>query len=185
MNESEIRELLDIGEEAGGIRFDDHAIKLITSFSCGSPYLASLLGQLSGLSAIDRSQRVVGPSDVANAVHVAVDEIEQRISEGSIEKIRRCFTGRTGSALARLARIAMMNGGRLDTVGKTASDMAAAECARAIKEIGAESGLLAKVQDPVEGRFQFVEEGLPTYICMLVSRDLVDKSKVADSASPE
>lgn len=185
MNGEEVRELLAIGEEASGVKFDDLSIKLITSFSCGSPYLASLLGQLSGLAAIDQGERQVSAQDVASAVRVAVEEIEQRISEGSIDKVRLAFANGQGRPLARLARIAMLNGGRLDTQSRTPGDVTAEECARALRDAGEGNGIVVPAPDPVAGRYQFAEEGLPTYIWMLVARDLVDQPGNAGNRLPE
>lgn len=185
MNSDEIRELLSIGEEASGIKFDDLSVKLISSFSCGSPYLASLLGQLAGLTAIDRAEREVSAQDVASAVRVAVDEIEQRISETSVEKVRSAFLNDRGRPLARLARIAMLNGGRLDTTPKGPGDMAAEECARALRSAGEVDALLIPSEDGIPGRYQFVEEGLPTYIWMLVAKELVDQPGNASTKLPD
>ena len=180
MDEEEVRELLQLGEESSNLRFDEGAIRLIVTSSCGSPYLASLLGQFSGLNAIDDQRRVVDSDDVAKAIKVAVDEIEQRVSEGSIEKIRQCLAGTQGGALSQLARIAMLKGGRIDTKASMDNDVAASECERAIAALGTASSLVRKLPGAVDGRYEFVEEGLPTYIWMRVTRD-----RIANEISPD
>ncbi|WP_232281019.1 ATP-binding protein [Novosphingobium nitrogenifigens] len=176
----EIRELLAIGEEMSGIEFTDAAVGLISSFSCGSPYLASLLGQLSGLAAIDRGSRTIESEDIARGVHVAVEEISQRMSERTTEKVDRVFAQNKGAALVRLARIAMLHGGRLDTVNRGQEMEGVEECRHAIDDLaGLDSGLIIPSEDGVEGRYQFSEEGLPTYIWMLVARERVESTGFA------
>lgn len=170
MEADEIRELIEIGEHASGMAFDDKAIQLITSFSCGSPYLASLLGQHAGMAAVDRGAKEAGASDVAEAVRIAADEIEQRVSENSVETINRAFAEGKDYALAALARIAMGHGGRLDT--KNGDN--AAECERAVKDAGLPYELVVPAGKPEDGRYEFREEGLPTYLWMMVARDLVN-----------
>ncbi|QGP78200.1 ATP-binding protein [Sphingobium sp. CAP-1] len=170
MDAAEVRQMIEIGENASGMTFDEKAVQLIISFSCGSPYLASLLGQHAGMSAIDRGVREAGMVDVAEAVRIAVDEIEQRVSERSVETIRRAFAEGQDYALATLARIAMTHGGRLDTK----SGEQASVCAHAIAEAGLPYDLVVPIGNPQDGRYEFREEGLPTYLWMLVAREQVD-----------
>lgn len=170
MEAEEIRQLIEIGEHASGMTFDDKAVQLITSFSCGSPYLASLLGQHAGMSAIDRGAREAGTVDVAEAVRIAVDEIEQRVSERSVETIARAFAEGHDFALATLARIAMTHGGRLDS----RSGEQAAICGKAVQDAGLPYDLVVPIGNPDDGRYEFREEGLPTYLWMLIARDQIE-----------
>ena len=176
MDADEIRDLISIGEKNSGLRYTDLAVKLITTFSCGSPYLASLLSQHAGMFAIDRSSQTVTPQDVADAATVAVEEIEQRVSERTIGTIRRALAEGKEEDLAVLARISMTHGGRLDTSGNDALFDVAPDCKSLVDTVGLPYGLVVEDGDPNEKHYRFIEEAAPNYIWMKVACKRVNAS---------
>lgn len=170
MNAEEARELLSIGEDASGMTFQEQAIDLVTVIANGSPYLVSLIGQHAAMHAIDRDAREIEASDVAEAVRLAVEEIEQRITEKTVKAVDRIFAKGSGVDLGTLACVAMSKGGRLETQPNGEFSDKTLESKRIIAETAAPANLVAPVGDPSDGTYEFCEEGAPAYIWMRLSQ---------------
>lgn len=181
MTNAEARELIAIGEEASGLPFDERAADLVAMIANGSPYLVSLIGQHAALRAIDRHAASVEASDVAEAVRIAVEEIEQRISERTVRTVDRMFAKRTGVDLGTLACMAMSNGGRLETRGNGTKTDSIRECARIVEEVALPASLVTPIGEPDEGVYEFAEEAAPAYIWMRLSQDQFQHQDSHDS----
>ncbi|MCJ2180054.1 AAA family ATPase [Novosphingobium album (ex Hu et al. 2023)] len=176
MKVEETRELIAIGESASGIPFDDRAVDLTTTIANGSPYLASLMGQHAAIAAVERDARIVEAADVAQAVRVAVEEIEQRIPERTVKTIRRIVAEGNGVGLGKIARIAMAHGGRLETRASGPASEDTRECERLVREIALGDDLVRPIGDPGEGIYEFNEEGAPVYIWMLLTHTQIEEN---------
>lgn len=70
----EVRDILDMGEEATGLTFADDARAAITAMAAGSPYIARLLGARAGSAALDAGLRQVGAGQVRQAAESTLGE---------------------------------------------------------------------------------------------------------------
>lgn len=114
MDKAEIRELIKIGEAVSGLRFTPEALESISLVASGSPYLASLLGQHSGLVATERGAVEVNEDDVRQAVDRTVGEIKLRVSPQSLYFIETIAKFSSPDFLGELARLGLVHSGRID-----------------------------------------------------------------------
>ncbi|MES2492648.1 MAG: ATP-binding protein [Pseudomonadota bacterium] len=173
MNADEVSELIERGSNTCGLTYSDEAIELITHISCGLPYIASLLSQHAGITALDRKSTSVTDQDVISALDLVVDEARQRLSESSLRSIQRVQARGEGDALLKLADIALHRAGVIDLVERPAdgrSLVQVAESSKLFKPFGEEDG----------ERFRFVEEGIPVYLWMRSIDDMMKTQGILD-----
>jgi Cdc6-like AAA superfamily ATPase len=163
MSRDEVGALIRNGERASGLTYADEAVEMITSLAAGSPYLAGLLGQHSGLAAIDRDSMTVEPQDARLAIQRACDEIVNRISERSRIAIARNEVH--WDALALMALAALQRGGRFngDVLVPILSEIEARD---GVMHAAVDGGLIERIESDPAGQFRFIEEGVPTYLWM-------------------
>jgi len=170
MDNTEIEDLIRNGEAVCGLTFDAEAKAFISAVAHGSPYIASLLSQHAGLSAVERSASLVSKGDVAAAIRQAVDEIRHRVSSKSLFHISAAIEKGYGSKLGLLARAALHSGGRLT---KQQADIVMGDDGGIafMEMIGERFGLIRSIDHDPENAFQFSEEGVPVYLWMRLAED--------------
>lgn len=173
MTGSEIEELVHNGEAVCGLTFDPEAISLVTAVAYGSPYIASLLSQHAGLSAIDRKAKTVGRIDVTNAISQAVNEIVQRVSAKSLHYIARAKTDGHERNLGLIARAALHAGGRLTAEQVEIILDSSGSANDYLEKLRTEYGLVEKVHEDPGEAYQFVEEGVPVFLWMQLAQVLL------------
>jgi len=164
MANNEIEELIHNGEKICGLTFDRDAIAFISAVAYGSPYIASLLSQHAGLSAVDRGASTVEKADVSDAINHAVAEIRQRVSGVSLFQASKAKADGHGTNLGLLARLALHYGGRLlpeqadEVIRKPGQGLTY------MQKIQKEYGLLEPLEDDPAGAYHFREEGVPVFL---------------------
>lgn len=165
MSNAEIEQMIQNGENVCGLKFDAQARSFITAVAYGSPYIASLLSQHAGLSAVDRSAVEVGRPDVVSAIGQVVEEIQHRVSASSHYQITRAHGDGHDVNLGLLARAALHSGGVLtpDQVA-VILDKTEATALNYLKQLSTKYGLMETVPNDPAGAYRFVEEGVPVFL---------------------
>jgi Cdc6-like AAA superfamily ATPase len=174
MGAQEVRHLMQIGEDAAGVAFEDEAARSITSVAHGSPYVASLLSHHAGLTAIDAGRLAVTASDVSVAIDQALEEVGGRLSRLSQLQIEQMMSDGQGKLLGAVAGAALIGGGQfeLKEVEAAVRDPAfAAHCLATVEDLAGRRKLLSETRDEFGRRFQFIEESVPVYLWMLLARN--------------
>src|SRR5690606_16094819 len=107
MGMEEVRQLLSIGEDASGVRFDDAAIKTIGLLANGSPYLARLLSYHSSTQALKAGRMDVRLGDITGAIEQIVEEARGRISVRTVNQVESLIVGERRTCLRAAARAAV------------------------------------------------------------------------------
>lgn len=177
LNESEVQEMISLGEEASGLRFDPHLTRLVHLLALGSPYLARLLCHHSGLEALDQGRLTVDLGHLRSALGLVVAEIEGRMAPRTVAEMRKFMGGRFDPLIAALAEASRSIDGWF-----SGRDIAALLPEGAItpaqieQELGGLVGPLeleSVVQDG-ERRFRFVDESLPIYLWLMLGQRRLD-----------
>jgi Cdc6-like AAA superfamily ATPase len=87
MSTAETRQLVELGEQVAGLRFEHEAVSAITDSAAGLPYLTSLLSHHAALAALDDGRLQVMRKDVAAALDRAVDELGGRLPKSMRRRI--------------------------------------------------------------------------------------------------
>ncbi|MET0270539.1 MAG: ATP-binding protein [Sphingomonas sp.] len=171
MTEDEIAALLRNGERVSGVVFDERVIRTIVSLAAGSPYIAGLLGQHAGISAVNRGTADVSVEDVASAIAGAADEVRHRISEDSLYVLAKAIGDGHQTQLAQLAHAALRHGGRFDAGALTNPSLDADARARFLAQVADAYRLIERIESDPAGRYRFREESVPMYLWMVEARD--------------
>jgi Cdc6-like AAA superfamily ATPase len=174
MDAGEILKMIRIGETQSGLAFGEQAIELITLVAYGSPHIASLLSQHAGMAALERDVMSVERTDVVTAIHRVSDEVAQRVSERSLRDIGRATQAGHGEGLNLLARAALGNAGNLDTADVPAPFESGEDLERLIRDVGMAYDLVGPIGHGLEGRYRFLEEGVPVHLWLTAVRAGLD-----------
>jgi Cdc6-like AAA superfamily ATPase len=177
MDQDEVRQLVRIGEEATGITFEEEASQLITAVAFGSPYLASLLSHHAGLAAIDADRMQVDIEDVRHAIRQAGEELGGRISLLPRMQIDQAAADGKLVGLAALAGASLLGSGHFEIreLNAIAADERYADQYLAFAEELCERGkLIGSQKDEFGRRFHFLEESVPVYLWLHLSRGEVE-----------
>jgi Cdc6-like AAA superfamily ATPase len=172
MGETEVRDLVKMGEERSSLQFEESARRFIVSAANGLPYLASLLAHHAGLDAIDKSRLDVTSADVAAAVSKALAEQKGRISKRSQIQIAKSIQEGAMSVLGRLAHLAQVTGGAF-SVDEIASAWPGPEGVARTQSLVRQLalvGVLVESQDEYGLTYRFAEDSVPTYLWLLAAQ---------------
>jgi hypothetical protein len=183
MSDQEIGELVDNGQEASGLTFDGGAKQSIVSIANGSPYLASLLSQHAGLSAIERESLTVTVDDTLTALAEALSELEGRMTRRAQIKIEAALRDGSGWVLGQLAGVAQHCGGEFtaEDVGVAKGGVSGMRIQSFVDALAEEGVLFSLRQDEFGSRYRFVEETVPAYLWLKAAQT---RSVMADAAAP-
>ncbi len=167
MNREEIEELIANGEAVCGLKFTAEAIDFICEAAYGLPYIANLLCQHAGISALDRQATSVEKVDVADAVKRAVEEIEHRISRTSMFHIDKAMADGHARALGLVAKSALYTGGRVlpDQIREVAGGREA-DSRDLLTALDRDYKLLTPIPGDLAQAYSFTEEGVPIFLWM-------------------
>jgi Cdc6-like AAA superfamily ATPase len=164
MSNEEIANLIQNGQSVSGLEFGPDVVRFITSLSCGSPYLASLISQYAGIIAVDRESKLVTRADVVQAIRQSLDEIRSRLQPTLHYRIDQAYADGLGSMLGLLACTALNAGGTLQP--STVKELAATEGWQDgfLDNLDKKYNLVSKIPGDPTGSYQFSDEGSPTYL---------------------
>jgi Cdc6-like AAA superfamily ATPase len=178
LSDAEILDIIDLGCREGQLEFSESVRAGIVYLSRGVPYLAQLIGLHAGAAALARGARVVGESDLQEAIGQAAAEVDPRVIVVYDQMTRgERDTAMCDSLLAvacgkqdRFARFhAQEEGGRVHVAGTV---IPAAHWARLL-----DSGAVRACPSAGIGMHTFTETMLPHYILLrsVLSRPLASE----------
>lgn len=164
MAEEEIADLIRIGSEVSRIAFSPDVVQELNGAAHGSPYLATLLAQHAGLTALDANRSFVSKHDVHAAIERAAAEMGQRFSPQLLYDLERVKPPAIMNILYELADEALDNGGYIDApeIGEFAVEPM--ERARMLQKLEGEYQLIRPTPQRPGGGYEFREDGLASYL---------------------
>ncbi len=173
MNDAEITELVENGQDTSGLEFSDEALHWICDLALGLPYLASLISQHAGFAALDREQTRVDRIDVQSAIGQALEEIDLRISPTNRYHIARAITDGREKEIGLLARVALQDSGRLTIAATERAIDLKVPGADYLSDLARRYQIVEPVADDPAGGFAFIDDGIPLYLWMRLTQDHV------------
>jgi hypothetical protein len=171
MTDEEILQIVGKGEQEIGLRFEPGANELIVAVSRGSPYVANLLCHHAGHSALNDERMTVFTSDVASAVGLIQIEFQARIGKSNVARVRGLVDQGHGEDLDIAARTALSAEGLFGVKEiQQFNDVDVASAGRIIDHLLADGILVIAEEDESGKRYEFLEEGLPTYLWITSAR---------------
>jgi hypothetical protein len=170
MDSDEIRELLNRGEAASGLRFEPYVVDWLVTLANGLPFLASIIGQYVGLAAINAGRSVVKTSDVVTALDEVLDEFRQQISPQSRVQIQQMVATRGHLLMGRLAGYASSSHGVFDAkvIEEVFPNLQARQlCQTMLAHQSAEGGLIEAFEADGVTRYRFIDPSVPLYLWLL------------------
>lgn len=177
LEESEIQEMVALGEGASGVRFDPNLTRVLHLLSLGSPYLARLLCHHAAQEALDHGRLTVDMGHLRSAVDLAVAEVEGRMAPRTVAELRKLVDGRYDPLVAALAEASRSTdgwfGGRSVVELLPDSTITAQQIERELAELGGKLQLETEVVED-ERRFRFTDDNLPVYLWLMLGRVRLD-----------
>lgn len=165
MADSEVAQLVELGERHAGLAFDPRAKARIVALVHGRPHLARLIAHHASLRAVGEGRKLVGPDDVEYAIGVAVVEMETRFSETTVEAAHSWLNEKPDFA-AKLAQASLRHGGSFAVEEVVLEGVPGDHLEHFIN---GGSALVARAEDfPM--RYSFIEEGLPAYLMLAANQ---------------
>ncbi|WP_298196027.1 AAA family ATPase [Novosphingobium sp.] len=160
MSDEEVADMIQRVEGASGLTYHQEALQLICEAAFGLPYLASLLGQHAGLTALDRAASEVEWEDVCKAIDIAAAEMRYRISAKAIYQMHKVRSVGDRDSVLAAACAALRHGGRLvpEHLGGPV------EGAEKLIRFRQSYGLIEPVEGDPVGAYVFEEEGFPVLL---------------------
>jgi CheY-like chemotaxis protein len=173
MTSDEIRQLIRTGETASGLKYEDKAVETIVAVANGLPYLASLLGQYVGLSALNEGRTNVTYADVQVAIEDVLSELNAQMSVASRTHLRALKRANGHLVLGRLAGHATMSHGAFDLEAVDAifpEKDNAALCRRILADMATDRSLIETFEDDTGQHYRFVDANVPQYLWLLAEQ---------------
>lgn len=165
MPDREVLSIVSNGEREVGFAFEPAARDLVVAVSRGSPYIANLLCHHAGYAALEDGRTTVMSNDVAVAVDRADIEFQSRIPKALQSQLRRLVDQGHGMDLDIAARTALSSAGSFSVAEvQEYNQVDTATAERALKRLADEGLLVLSDDDEAGPRYEFPEEGLPTYL---------------------
>lgn len=184
LEESEVQEMIALGETASGVRFDPHLTHIIHLLALGSPYFARLLCHHSALEALDQGRLTVDAGHLRRALDQAILEIEGRMPPRAVIEMRKFVGGRYDPLVAALGEASRSADGWFS--GQAVVDLlpgasvTAAQVEQELGQLTGQLGLESETQDG-ERRFRFTDDTLPVYLWLMVGRLRLDSGTLEDA----
>src|SRR6185437_12083458 len=110
MDDFEVAQLVELGERHAGLVFDPAAKRRIVGLAHGRPHLARLIAHHASLRAAGAGRRAVGLDDVDHSISLALNDMETRFSESTVEAARAWLNSKP-ELVAKLAQASLHHGG--------------------------------------------------------------------------
>lgn len=184
LEESEVQEMIALGETASGVRFDPNLTRLIHLLALGSPYFARLLCHHAALEALDQGRLTVDLGHLRRALDQAILEIEGRMSPRAVLDMRKFVGGRYDPLVAALGEASRSSDGWFN--GQAVVDLlpgtsvTAGQIEQELDALSRQLGLESDRQDG-ERRFRFNDESLPVYLWLMVGRLRLDSGTLEEA----
>jgi Cdc6-like AAA superfamily ATPase len=187
LQEAEIQEMIALGEEASGIRFDPKFGHLISLLALGSPYMARLLCHHAALEALDQGRLTVDIGHLRNALDLVITENEGRMAPRTVADMHRFIDGTQTQLVAALGEAARTADGWFSARAIAdllpGSPATVAQIEGELNDLTGTLGLDAEI-DQGEKRYRFADDNLPVYLWLMIARDRLNSGKLEDGAAP-
>lgn len=183
LGEAEVREMIALGEEGTGVRFDPDLAHIIHLLALGSPYLARLLCHHSALEALDQGRLSVSLSHLRRGLDQVILELEGRMTPRTVAEMQKFVGGRYDPLVAALGEASRSVDGWFD--GQSVVDLlpnakiSPQQVEQELVSLKAQLGLESDVQDG-ERRFRFTDDALPVYLWLMVGRLRLDSGSLEE-----
>ncbi|WP_010542643.1 ATP-binding protein [Sphingomonas elodea] len=184
LEETEVQEMIALGEAASGVRFDPDLTRIIHLLALGSPYLARLLCHHAALEALDQGRLTVDVGHLSRALDQAILEIEGRMAPRTVVDMRKFVGGRYDPLVAALAEASRSVDSWFDA--RTVVDLlpgapvSAVQVEQELATLAGQLGLEAEMEDGVR-RFRFTDDSLPVYLWLMVGRLRLDSGTLEEA----
>lgn len=163
--DEEISQMISRGEREIGLTFEPSARELVVAVARGSPYLANLLCHHGSHVALSDGRTIVSSRDLVFAVSRIETDLRARIGKESLQQINRLAAKGAHEFLDLAVRAALSSDGPINAAEVREVGRIGQEQAEGVLTALAAEGLLKTVGvDDGETRYEFAEEGLPTYL---------------------
>jgi hypothetical protein len=183
LEESEVQEMIGLGESASGVRFDPNLTRIIHLLALGSPYFARLLCHHAALEALDQGRLTVDQGHLRRALDAAILEIEGRMAPRTVLEMRKFVGGRYDPLVAALGEASRSIdgwfGGRAVVDLLPSATVTAQQVEHELTGLTGQLGLETDVQDG-ERRFRFTDDTLPIYLWLMVGRLRLDSGTLEE-----
>jgi Cdc6-like AAA superfamily ATPase len=165
MSDAEVMKIVNNGEREVGFSFEPAASDLVIAVARGSPYIANLLCHHAGQTALEEGRTTVLTSDVVGAVGLAQSDFRGRIAKAVQAQVARLTEQGHGEDLDFAARTSLSADGPFGVSEvQEYNQIDAATATQALDRL-CDAGVLTLAEEDENGRrYEFVEEGLPTYL---------------------
>jgi Cdc6-like AAA superfamily ATPase len=187
LQESEIQEMIAIGEAAAGVRFDAKFGHLVSLLALGSPYLARLLCHHAGLEALDQGRLTVDLGHLRAALDLVIAETEGRMSPRTVAEMQKFLSGSYPQLMAAIGEASRSADGWFtarDIGGLIPGSSGGADKIQAELQALKQTLTLETESEEGELRFRFADDNLPIYLWLLIARDRLNAGKL-DPAAPQ
>ena len=172
MTDEEILQIVTNGEREIGLVFDPAANDLIVAVSRGSPYIANLLCHHAAQSALSSGRTTVLGADVSLSVDLVQIELQSRIGKNVSSRVRNLVDQGHGSDLDIAARTALSAEGAFGVPDiQKHNDVDANKARRILERLLDQEVLVPSEEDETGEKYEFVEEGLPTYLWITAAQE--------------
>jgi hypothetical protein len=184
MSDAEVMKIVNNGEREVGFSFEPAASDLVIAVARGSPYIANLLCHHAGQTALEEGRTTVLTNDVVGAVGLAQSDFRGRIAKSVQAQVARMVDQGHGDDLDYAARTSLSADGAFGvTEMQEYNQVDAATATQALDRL-CDAGILMLAEEDENGRrYEFVEEGLPTYLWVTAAeqnlRQGVSKARAA------
>ncbi|MHA6720034.1 ATP-binding protein [Sphingomonas sp. RS6] len=187
LQEAEVQEMIALGEEASGLRFDPKFAHLISLLALGSPYMARLLCHHAALEALDQGRLTVDIGHLRAALDLVVTENEGRMSPRTVAEMHRFLDGTQTQLVAALGEASRSADGWFSA--RTIGDLLPTTRATEAQIEGELEGLVRTLGleteiDQGEKRFRFIDDNLPVYLWLMIARDRLNSGELGEGGAP-
>jgi Cdc6-like AAA superfamily ATPase len=184
LTKDEVRSLIQIGENASGIRFDKNLTDLVHALSNGSPYMVRLICHHASLIALDEGRLSISQRDIEKSLERMVEEAHARLAFRTAQRADALRMDDDGRLLSVVSRAASTPDGWFGQTELQAYAKNDAERAAATALIEAEltrEGLIDQDTSGPEARYRFSDEGMANYLWVMVARQQFRAQRMAKS----
>jgi hypothetical protein len=174
LEHSEVAQIVEIGERASGLKFDEQVVALINDLSNGSPYLVRLVCYHSSLIALDHGRMAVLRPDVRDGLDQMVDEAAARLSHGALQRAGKLDWAGDVALLETVTHLAGTPSGWFSALDIAEQVRDPNECVgveRFIRNELIPMSLMEEEGSGVESRYRFVDEGLQSFLWITLARN--------------
>jgi hypothetical protein len=157
MSGDEVRALVQAGQTASGITFEEDTQELLAQAANGLPYIASLLAQHAGLSALDENRLQVTTQDVHTALTQALSEMKARLPRHS-RAVLESMSPEVARTAGPLAARAQLENGRID-LSRSTPPAERTALSSILHELASDRAGLV-VSGGADGEYRFSDEDL-------------------------